>query len=297
MAFYERTSEADKDSKLQSTSTKAKEVSKTVRIFSHFPVPEECIILILGSSIIARLKTETFPNDKVVHAYRGSSTEDKTKVLDQYSEKKLMWVIIQDGTNSILKKIYSTLDEFSAKYEELIALTAKFSPDSIVICEIPPILNNDDANDKIDHYKRFLNEMYGSTTGFEVLNLNLNIKSLESYQSLCFDTIHLNDELCIPLLRNCLGSYVFKHSSKLPRVKPAPDYTGKANSNQTLLSNYQYKKVYRSTNRPYSNDRMHPYGRKTGHGRQTGQTNNNNNSWGCDSNYNHNLNRNQQSFN
>ena len=150
MAFYERTSEADKDSKLQSTSTKAKEVSKTVRIFSHFPVPEECIILILGSSIIARLKTETFPNDKVVHAYRGSSTEDKIKVLDQYSEKKLICVIIQDGTNS-------TLDEFSTKYEELIALiTAKFSPDSIVICEIPPKLNNHDANDKIDHYNRFL---------------------------------------------------------------------------------------------------------------------------------------------
>ena len=108
----------------------------------------------------------------------------------------------------------------------------------------------------------FLNEMYGSTTGFEVLNLNSNIKSLESYQSLYFDTIHLNDELGIPFLRNCLGSYVFKHSSKLPRVKPAPDYTGKAKSNQKLLSNYQHKNVYRSTNRPYSNNRMHPYGRE-----------------------------------
>ena len=87
-------------------------------------------------------------------------------------------MIIQDGTNSILKKIYSTIDEFSAKYEELIALiTAKLLPDSIVISEIPPILNNDDANDKIDHYNRFLNEMYGSITGFEVLNLNSNIKA------------------------------------------------------------------------------------------------------------------------
>ena len=159
------------------------------------------------------------------------------------------------------KKIYSTIDELSAKYEELIALiTTKVSPDSIVFCEISPILNNDDAYDKIDHYNRFLNEIYGSTTGFEVLNLNSNIKSLESYQSLYFDTIHLNDELSIPFLRNCLGSYVFKHSSKLPRVKPAPDYTGKANFNKKSLSNYQENNVYRSTNRPYSNDRMHPYG-------------------------------------
>ena len=121
MEFIEKTLEADKDGKLQSTSTKAKKVSKTVRNFLPFPIPEECVNLNLGSSIIARIKTETFPNDKVVHAYRGSSTEEKIKVLDQYSEKKFKCVIIQDGTNSIFKKIYSAVDEFSAKYEELIA--------------------------------------------------------------------------------------------------------------------------------------------------------------------------------
>ena len=221
-----------------------------MRNFSPFPIPEECVNLILGSSIIARVKTETLPNDTVVHAYKSSSTEEKIKVLDQYSEKKPKCVIIQDGTNSIFKKNYSSVDEFSAKYEELIALiTGKFSLDSIVFCEIPPILNNDDSNDKIDHYNRFLNEMYGSTTGFEVLNLNSNIKSLESYQSSYFDTIRLKDELGIPFLRNCLGSYVFKHSSKLPRVKPAPEYTGKANSNQKSLYNYQNKNIFRSTNR------------------------------------------------
>ena len=114
MEFIEKTSEADKDGKLQSTSTKAKEVSKNVRNFLPFPVPEECVNLILGSSIISRVKTETFPNDTIVHAYRGSSTVEKIKVLDQYSKKKLKCVIIQDGTKSILKKIYSTIDEFSA---------------------------------------------------------------------------------------------------------------------------------------------------------------------------------------
>ena len=69
-------------------------------------------------------------------------------------------MIIQGGTDSIFKKIYSTIVEFSAKYEELIALiTANFSPESIVVCEIPPIFNNDDANVKNDHYNCFLNEM------------------------------------------------------------------------------------------------------------------------------------------
>ena len=96
------------------------------------------------------------------------------------------------------------------------------------------------------------------------------MKCLESFQSLYFDTIHLNDELGKPLLRNYLGSYVFKHSNKLQRVKPAPDYTGKANSNQKMLSIYHHNNVYWSTNRSYSNNRMHPYGRQTGHGRQNG---------------------------
>ena len=282
MEFTEKISEADKNGKLQSTSTKAKEGSKTVRNFSPFPITEKCVNLILGSSIIAKIKkTETFPNDTVVHAYRGSSTEEKIKALTKIVKKKLNCVIIQDGTNFILKNIYSTVDEFSAKYQELIALiTAKFSPDSIVFCKIPPILNNGDGNDKIDHYNRFLKEMYGSTTGFEMLNLNANIKSLESYQNLYIYTIHLNDELGIPFLRNCLGS--FKHSSELPRVKPAPDYTGKANSNRKLFSNHQHINVFRSTNRPYSNNRMHPCGRQTGYGRQTGQNSFNNHSWGCD---------------
>ena len=76
MEFIEKRLEADKDGKLQSTSTKAKKVSKTVRNFLPFPIPEECVNLNLGSSKIARIKTETFPNDTVVHAYRGSSTEE-----------------------------------------------------------------------------------------------------------------------------------------------------------------------------------------------------------------------------
>ena len=89
MEFIEKPAEADKDGKLQSTSTKAKEVSKTFRNLSPFPVPEEWVNLILGSSIIARVKIETFPNDTVVHAYKGSSTEEKIKVLDHYSKKNL----------------------------------------------------------------------------------------------------------------------------------------------------------------------------------------------------------------
>ena len=43
MQFIEKTSEAENNGKLQSTSTKAKEVSKSVRHFSPFPIPEEYV--------------------------------------------------------------------------------------------------------------------------------------------------------------------------------------------------------------------------------------------------------------
>ena len=61
MEFIEKTSEAEKDGKQQPTSTKSKEGSKTVRNFAPFPIPEECVNLILGSSIIARVKLKISP--------------------------------------------------------------------------------------------------------------------------------------------------------------------------------------------------------------------------------------------
>ena len=82
-------------------------------------IPEECVTLFSGSSIIARVKTETFPNDAVVHAYRGSSTEEKIKVLDQYIEEKFKCVIKQDGTNSILKKNYQRLMNLALNIKNL----------------------------------------------------------------------------------------------------------------------------------------------------------------------------------
>ena len=60
-----------------------------MRNFPPFPIPEECVNLILGSRIIAWVNTENFPNDTVVHAYRGSSTEEKKKSLTNIVKKNL----------------------------------------------------------------------------------------------------------------------------------------------------------------------------------------------------------------
>ena len=61
------------------------------------------------------------PNDTIIHSYRGSSTEEKLKVSTKHPSSKLKCAI--DGTNSILKRKFETLNDFSMiKIEELIEL-------------------------------------------------------------------------------------------------------------------------------------------------------------------------------
>ena len=74
-----------------------------IREFETFKLPDEFEILILGSSITARIRTETRPNDTIFHSCRGSSTAEKIKVLSNYPSTELKCVMVQDGTNSILK--------------------------------------------------------------------------------------------------------------------------------------------------------------------------------------------------
>ena len=150
---------------------------KTVREILVSSVPEECKNLIVGSSITSRIKTETLPNDTIVHSYRGSTTEEKIRVLNRYLEQKFKCVILQDGTNCILEQKIETINKFL----ELIEVsTAQYSPDMVVICKIPPILNNHDAKVDIDELINAINENFGSRADFEVLNLNSLLENLKN---------------------------------------------------------------------------------------------------------------------
>ena len=52
--------------------------------------------------------------------------------------------MVQDGTNSNLKSKYDVVNEFAMKHQKLIDdFTYKFTPEMIVVCDIPPIFNNE----------------------------------------------------------------------------------------------------------------------------------------------------------
>ena len=122
-----------------------------IREFETFKLPDEFEILILGSSITARIRTETRPNDTIFHSCRGSSTAEKIKVLSNYPSTELKCVMVQDGTNSILKSKYDNVKEFAIKHQKMIDFfTNEIFPEMIVVCEIPPILNIEEAKSKVD---------------------------------------------------------------------------------------------------------------------------------------------------
>ena len=107
------------------------------------------------------------------------------KVLSKYPSSEIKCVIIPDGTKSIFKR----------KFEELIeVLVQQFTPEVVVICELPPSLDNVEANKNLDLYKEYNNCTYGSKSGYQVLKVQALIKSNNNWSFLFWDNIHLNDE-------------------------------------------------------------------------------------------------------
>ena len=57
----------------------SKQSQKNRKRVSPFPMPDETKNSILGSKITARIRTETLPNETIVHSYKSSTTEEKIK--------------------------------------------------------------------------------------------------------------------------------------------------------------------------------------------------------------------------
>ena len=117
------------------------------------------------------------------------------------------------------------MNDFQIKFEELIELLVqKFTPEIVVICEIPPILDNVETNNRVDLYNDYFNCTYGSKSGFLVLKLNTMIKSNNNWSFLHWVNIHLNDEHDVPFLLNCLRSFICQYSDNLPRPKNVQNF-------------------------------------------------------------------------
>ena len=75
---------------------------------------------LIGSSIIKHLaRDRTFPRDCSIHAYPGSTTKEKLQLLQGYDQKKMKTVILQDGTNAILKQKSDHLGTLFSDYKDL----------------------------------------------------------------------------------------------------------------------------------------------------------------------------------
>ena len=80
---------------IETTTTEATSQTSNAKIV-NLKIPDESKNLILGSSITARIRTETMPNATIIHSYRGSSAEEKIKFLSKYSSTEIKDVVVQD---------------------------------------------------------------------------------------------------------------------------------------------------------------------------------------------------------
>ena len=147
----------------QLTSHRTSASNNQMRSFQAFDIREKTTNLVIGSSLVKNLVNDrSIPEDVSVHAYRGSSTPDNLALMEQYPDLKMKTVLLQDGTNSILRNKNKDISELADETCMLIqAIKENFSPDVFVFMEVPPIkksTNNDSTNEKMKLFNRKMRE-------------------------------------------------------------------------------------------------------------------------------------------
>ena len=112
-----------------------------VRSFQTRQIANTTTNLILGSSIVATVNQNELPLDVEIIPYSGSTTDENMTILQNTNFAQLKTIIIQDGTNSILKETNKSTEEIANNIKALISqIYEKIQPQKIFICEIPPLL-------------------------------------------------------------------------------------------------------------------------------------------------------------
>ena len=179
--------------------------------------------LVIGSSIIKHIKLNDLPADVLIHSYSGSSTIEKTMILEKYEHRPLKTVTLQDGTNSILKQLSKSPEQLFAQYTALLdKIREKFNPSQLFLMEAPPKCANDpDTNKRIEDFNKLLNEYVeqGDNERITIIPLHSKITSLEKTetQSLYTDEVHLNSYKGLLLVKNMIMSKLGDVSSNVPR--------------------------------------------------------------------------------
>ena len=144
--------------------------------------------------------------------------------------------MLQDGTNSILKRKTSGVAELFDKYIELVkSVQRKFQHEYLVLCEVLSMRDNDRNRDQNECIKEFNN----LSSFIQSNDLNVTIKNLPvaelllkdpNYNNLIYDDIHMNCRIGLPFLKNLLLSALLVTSNGLPLVE----------SQQAFFPRYQH---------------------------------------------------------
>ena len=185
----------------------------STRNFPVYQLKETQKNLVIGSSLVSRLMNDhSFPDDCTIHAYRGSTTKEKIAIVEKYTSKKLDTVILQYGTNDLLKNGSASTENLFDDFNTLVeAIREKFEPTNFVICEVPPVLQNEEMNQKITEFNKLIHEKFDE--GFTVLNLNHMYRRLPNMQSFYYDNFHFNHHRGLAVLKNALLSQLLRTSS------------------------------------------------------------------------------------
>ena len=196
----------------------------------------------IGSSLVKNLMNDrSIPEDVSVHAYKGSTTQEKLALMEQYPDLKMKTVLLQDGTNSILRNKNKDISELADDTCVLIqAIKEKFSPDVLVFMEVPPIkksTNNDSTNEKIKLFNRKMREKLKSFEfDIKIFAMHDMLLNLPSYNELYYDAIHFNYQRGVPFLKNAILSYVLLTSNNFISNSNRPmNYRNKWNDNRSFL--------------------------------------------------------------
>ena len=175
---------------------------------------------------------------------------------------------MQDGTNSVSKSSKNVKDLFADYQKQVDKCMEKFTPDSMVLCGIPPFREipvDSDKNEKFAVFHDLLNSTYGNVdNAIVVLTLNDIMRSFPTYNprftyfnQLYHDNVHLNYKLGVSFLKNILLGYLLKTSNwviDFSKVTSNASY-----KIQNKFSNYRQRYFSQPPNSNQWFNRYHPY--------------------------------------
>ena len=218
--------------------------------------------LVIGSSIIKRISNSSLPEDVQIHSYPGSTSNQKRELVEKYQiQKCLKSLVLQDGTNTILKNREQEIPELFKDFQSLVEeCKEKFKPQKLFLCEVPPLRRSgryNYMNGKIDQWNSLLHDNYKEENSVEIIHLNQQINVINNPETLYHDDIHFNHQLGLPLIKNILMKYITWYSNNLPRENNY-HLDHRYNSDYQKYQNF-YRYSTRNFQRGYPHQPMNTY--------------------------------------